>query len=77
MDSLGNAYLVGHDTISKPLADVFLMKVDGSNGHRVWNTTWGGPYDEEGLKVTVNSGRSGVIPFGQPPVPSSSSAIRY
>ncbi|MEM2905268.1 MAG: CFI-box-CTERM domain-containing protein [Candidatus Bathyarchaeia archaeon] len=54
VDDQGYLYFVGHDTVPGPLADIFLYKISPSDGSEVWNATWGGAGDEQGLEVTVN-----------------------
>jgi len=53
VDDQGYLYFAGHDTVPGPLADIFLYKVDPSDGSEVWNATWGGAGDEQGLEVMV------------------------
>jgi len=53
LDDHGYIYFVGHDTVPGPLADVFLYKINPSDGSEIWNATWGGSGDEQGLEVVV------------------------
>ena len=61
VDSSGNIYLAG-DTESfwEGLSDMILVKYDG-NGLQQWNCTWGGPENDDGRGVAVDS--SGNIYF--------------
>ena len=56
-DDSGAVYYVGATTVPGPLADVFVTKVDPSNGRRVWNVTYDGGGDDAAYQVVWSDGR--------------------
>ena len=54
IDAEGYIYTTGYTNGSSGKCDLVLYKFD-TDGTKIWNTTWGGPDDDCGLGVTVDS----------------------
>ena len=52
VDSSHNVYFAGFDRIANWTDDVFLRKLS-PEGVTLWNTSWGGPFDDEAFVVAV------------------------
>jgi hypothetical protein len=52
VDTDHNVYFAGFDRIASLTSDVFLCKLS-TGGVELWNTSWGGSYDDEAFVVTV------------------------
>ncbi|MBI3841082.1 MAG: PQQ-like beta-propeller repeat protein [Thaumarchaeota archaeon] len=56
-DDAGALYYVGSTTVPGPLADIFVTKVNPSNGKTIWNVTYNGGGDDSAYQVVWNAGK--------------------
>lgn len=52
VDDVGYVYFAGFDRVSEATADIFLRKLS-PDGTELWNSSWGGLFDDEAFVVTT------------------------